>query len=348
MKLKSKKIIIIVLFFIAVTCFMFIRPWYVFLTKTLHISPIATLVSSKGILKTTDDQVTIVILGIAGVNYEGPNLSDSIIVENYNFQKNTATTIGIPRDIWSDTLKDKINSAYAYGEAKQKGGGLILAKSEIGAIIDLPVHYAVVIDFDKFKEIINDIGGIDIYVENTFVDTKFPIPGKENDLCNGDQKYKCRYETLSFKKGTLHMNGETALKFVRSRNAEGSEGNDFARERRQQKVFEAIMAALIKKAKQNDIKTLTQTYNHINAFIQRDITNEQVAVIAKHIFINKTFILNKYSLPMELFEVPDYSNYEGKYVLIPKDNNPQIVFNAVRCFLRGKKQEECVKLKPLN
>ena len=58
-------------------------------------------------------------------------------------------------DIWSDTLQDKINTAYAYGEAKKTGGGLTLAKAELSNIIGQPVQYAAVIDFSKFETLID-------------------------------------------------------------------------------------------------------------------------------------------------------------------------------------------------
>src|SRR3990167_7601650 len=235
----SKRIFLFLVLLAIIYLLLTTSRYYRFLTETLKISPIKTLLSLDS-LKTYDDQVTILILGIAGMNHQGGTLSDSIIVVNYNLQTNSLLTISLPRDIWSDTLQDKINTAYAYGEAKQKGGGLKLAKAEIGAVVGIPIQYATVIDFAKFKELIDLLGGIDIDVDQTFKDNQFPITGRENDECNGDTEFKCRYETVSFKKGSNHMDGKTALKFIRSRHADGAEGNDFARNRRQQKILAAI------------------------------------------------------------------------------------------------------------
>lgn len=97
----------------------FFAPYYRFITEEMKISPFKAVLSNDA-LKTFDNQVNILILGIAGQDHDGPNLSDSIIVANYNLKSNKLTTISIPRDIWSPTLRDKINSAYAYGEAKKQ------------------------------------------------------------------------------------------------------------------------------------------------------------------------------------------------------------------------------------
>ena len=101
----------------------------------------------------------------------------------------------------------------------KKRAGFILSKAEVENIIGQPIHYAIVVDFDQFEAVINFLGGVDVIVENSFIDKEFPIAGRENNLCNSDPDYKCRYETISFTKGLTHMNGQTALKFVRSRYA---------------------------------------------------------------------------------------------------------------------------------
>src|SRR3990167_8248929 len=237
MSFKSK--LIIVALVVLTILVILIRPYYLFVTQTLKVSPLKTFFSIDG-LKTYNSHVNILFLGIAGEDRDGPNLSDSIVVVSYNLNANHLTTISIPRDVWSEALRDKINSAYAYGEAKKKGTGFILAKAEVESIIGQPIHYAAAVDFDQFEELINFLGGVEVNVENSFTDKEFPITGKENDLCNDDLEYKCRYKTISFTKGITLMDGQTALNFVRSRHAIGSEGTDFAREKRQQKTIEEI------------------------------------------------------------------------------------------------------------
>ena len=104
-----------------------------------------------------------------------------------------------------------------------------MSKSLVEKITSLPTHYAVVIDFSSFKEIIDALGGVKIDVANSFTDDLYPIEGREEDLCDGDKEFKCRYETIHFEKGINYMDGTTALKYVRSRNGDNNENTDIAR-----------------------------------------------------------------------------------------------------------------------
>src|SRR3990167_2611397 len=148
--------IIILLFLIALA--IFIYPHVVFIKRDLGISFLKTLFSFNSIKK-INNQTNFLILGLPGGKYEGPNLTDSIILAHYDFKENQLTTIGIPRDIWSGSLKDRINTAYAYGEAKSKDKGLVLAKAEVAKFVGFPIQYAAVFDFSEFEELIDFLGG---------------------------------------------------------------------------------------------------------------------------------------------------------------------------------------------
>ncbi|EKE15181.1 MAG: cell envelope-related transcriptional attenuator [uncultured bacterium] len=322
-----------------------LRPYYAFVTQTLKVSPIKTLLSLDG-LKSYNNRVNILFLGIAGADHEGPNLSDSIVVASYNLKDNQLTTISIPRDVWSEALRDKINSAYAYGEAKKKGAGFILAKAEVQTIIGQPIHYSAAINFDQFEELIDFLGGIEINVENSFVDKEFPISGKENDLCGDDPEYKCRYNTVSFTKGKIIIDGQTALNFVRSRHAIGSEGTDFAREKRQQKTIDAIKNKLITFAKKPEINQYKKLYELMDKLVKRDIDNQQVAIILKNIVFKKNFDQEKIVLSEDFFMNPKTNlyRYDGLWVLTPIDDDIKTVHKYIDCKLNQK--TGCEQLKP--
>jgi len=346
-----------------------VKPYYLFVTKTLKVSPFQVLLSLDG-LKSYNNQVNFLLLGIAGGDHDGPELSDSIMAANYNLGTNQLTTISIPRDIWSDTLQNKINSAFAYGGyAKNKSvfnpkDGLTLAKAEISAIVGMPVQYAGVIDFNQFEAGINFLGGIDVKVETTFDDYAFPIPDEQikdsscghfdaeiktfTDSFPTDQEiwkyFPCRYKHVHFDKGTVHMDGTAALIFVRSRHATGQEGTDFAREQRQQKVIEAVKNKLIDLAKAPDIKKYEELYKIFNQLIKRDISNQQMAIIIRKILFNKKLVQQKITLTEDLFINPDISErYNNLWVLIPKYGSFSIIHQYIKCYLDNK--IDCGKLK---
>ena len=62
---------------------------------------------------------------------------------------------------------------------------------------------------------------MDVNVTRAFTDNKYPIAGKERDTCPGDPTNRCVYESIHFDEGRQHMNGDVALKYARSRHAEG-------------------------------------------------------------------------------------------------------------------------------
>lgn len=209
-------------------------------------------------VKTDPESVNLLVLGIGGGNHDGPLLSDTIIFANLDIKDRKVTLVSLPRDLWSTDLKSRINSAYAKGESKRKGGGLVLAKTVVGQMLGQNIDYGVVIDFSGFVKAVDLLGGLDIDVDRTFDDYQYPIDGNENETCGHSEDeittftasnsaeselpkfFPCRYEHLHFDKGENHLNGETALKYVRSRHATGPEGTDFARSQRQEKVIKAV------------------------------------------------------------------------------------------------------------
>lgn len=364
MTFKTKVAVIAIVILIALI--IIIRPYYLFVTQTLKVSPIKTLFSFDG-LKSYNSHVNILFLGIAGEDHEGPNLSDSIIVLSYDLKINHLITISIPRDVWSEALRDKINSAYAYGEAKKKGGGFILAKAEVETIIGQPIHYATTVNFGQFKELIDFLGGIEVNVEKTFDDYAFPIPDndlKEPATCGHTDEdiqkftdsypteqeiwkyFPCRYQHVHFDAGVTNMDGPTALNFVRSRHAEGFEGTDYAREKRQQKVIESIKNKLISFAKMPNLTQYKKLYDLVNNLIKRDIDNQQLAIILKNIIFKKNFKQEKIILSNDFFVNPttNLDRYGGLWVLAPKDNNIKIVHEYIDC--RFTQKINCEQLKP--
>ena len=233
-----------------------------------------------GPLKDENGRTNFLILGISGGNHEGPNLTDSIMFVSINPKTKDTLLLSIPRDIWIDSLKQKINAAYALGEAKKKGGGLILAKAAVSEIIGQPVHYALVIDFNAFRQAIDLVGGVDVYAERTFDDFKYPKEDKKWETAateSGDI-----YEHLHFKKGWQHMDGATALKFARSRNSEDeTEGTDFARSKRQQKIILAFKDKLFSHQTFLDIPKLVKTAKTFQTNIDTDIKEENFPKLAR-------------------------------------------------------------------
>lgn len=230
---------------------------------TFFTDPLYTLPSYEA-------RTNILFIGMGGEEHDGGDLTDTIIFVALDLKHDEVSMLSIPRDIWVPTLETKINAAYAIGKKESEEAGFSLLEDAVYEIIDQPIHYVVGLDFNGFKELVDAIGGVDVKVDRAFVDEKYPIKGMENDECGGDIEYKCRYEVLKFETGVQNMNGETALKFSRSRHAEGDEGTDYARSLRQQKVIGAIKNKISQKSillnpkKLLELKAISDKYIKVN------------------------------------------------------------------------------------
>lgn len=280
----------------------------------------------KDLLSNTSDRTNLLLLGMGGAGHEGADLTDSMVVISFDHPSKKISLISIPRDIWVDSMKAKINTAFHYGEIKQpQGGGLILAKSAVAEITGLPIHYAFSVDFTGFTKAIDLVGGINVSIDRTFDDYKYPIAGKENVLPESD-----RYEHLHFDKGPTQLDGVTALKFVRSRYAEGEEGTDFARSARQQKVIEAFRTNLLNQKTLLDGKKLNELFDLYGQYIKTDINKDEYPAFAKLVLLSDTSSIKAITLTASnpqtkevgILENPKFrAPYQGQYVLIAKDNN---------------------------
>ncbi len=286
--IKFKRILlptlIVGVFFVAIIILVrFFAPYYNFARENnLSFSLIQSLVfDKKPDLKEYKGRTNVVLLGISGGSHEGGDLTDTIIFTSTDFAKKDVVVVSVPRDVWLPSLKDRINSAYHYGEEKKPGGGLILAKAAIEEVLGQPVQYGLMINFSGFEKVIDLIGGVDIEVEKSFTDKLYPVEGKENDTCGSDKTYACRYETLVFEKGRQHMDGKLALKYVRSRHAEGEEGTDFARGRRQQQVILAVKNKIITQKLWKDFNLMKKLYEVFMQNVATDLNWSEKILLGK-------------------------------------------------------------------
>lgn len=291
-------------------------------------------------LKTTHGRTNVLLLGMGGEGHEGALLTDSIIIVSYHHGQKTAALISIPRDLWIDSLKTKINSVYYYGEQKQSGGGLILAKSAVSELTGLPIHYGFAINFDGFKEAIDLVGGIKVNIKQGFDDYRYPIPGMENAYPE-----ELRYEHLRFNAGLANLNGDLALKYVRSRHALGEEGVDFARNQRQQQVILAFKDKLISSETLLNLPKINELLGLYHVYIDTDILDTEYASFAKIALNLDNHSIHTINLTtgdpdsgeIGILEAPqDKHLYQNHWVLIARDNN----WNALKLYIQNRLSQE--------
>lgn len=215
-----------------------------------------------------EGQIRILLMGVGGENHEGGTLTDTMILATIKVPENKKDEVkiglvSIPRDLTAYIPGydyKKINSAYAYGQSGGKDNGPELAIEAVEILAGENIPYYGVVDFEGFKKIVDDLGGVEITVDNTFTDSAYP-----------DEKLGY-VAPITFEKGPQKMNGAKALQFVRSRHGGSNEGSDFARSRRQQKVLEAIRDKVLSA---KVLSNLSLTGKLINDFADHIRTNMQ-------------------------------------------------------------------------
>ncbi|GAB4496364.1 MAG: hypothetical protein OHK0052_06150 [Anaerolineales bacterium] len=172
-----------------------------------------------GLLTHPAGQVNILLLGSDQRPYDGGFRTDTIMLLTINPQQGSVRLTSFPRDLyiyipgWS---MDRINTAMA------RSGFEGLAQTFEYNFGVRPDRY-MVINFTAFQQLIDSLGGIDVYAASSLTDHR-----------DGFGQY-------TVPAGTIHMDGETALWYVRSRYS----SSDFDRTRRQQEVLQALFLRLI-------------------------------------------------------------------------------------------------------
>ncbi len=191
---------------------------------------------------TTGDRTNLLVLGYGGGDHDGANLTDSMAVISMLPQNQHTTMIAVPRDLevkTPDGGTGRINSIYSLNSnnGKDMNTGADAAAKKVASVTGMDVKYWMLIDFQGFRQLINSLGGIDVYVPNSFT-SLYPK--------NDDPKIDPNYITIHFDKGMQHMDGETAIRYSRARKVTDNlaEGTDFARSARQQIIVKTTLAKI--------------------------------------------------------------------------------------------------------
>jgi len=309
--------------------------------------------------ETPEKRINLLLLGVGGGRHDGPNLTDTIIFVSIDPPTKKVSLVSIPRDLWMPEVSAKINATYTFGEEKQTGGGLKLTKATVSKLLNQQVDYVFKIDFSGFEKAVDLIGGLDIDVANTFDDYAYPLSGKEDESCGNDEEkiaslsaeiasgsaseleaFPCRYEHLHFTSGKQHMDGTTALKYVRSRHAEGIEGS-----KRQEKVISAFKEKIFSvETLLNPVKVIGLV-DTLKGSIETDIQTDEyddfvrLAQKLKGASIKSTVLDTGEGDRLGLLTNPPISaEYANAWVLSPRVGNGDYteIQEYVACFLAGK------------
>ncbi|WP_434062844.1 LCP family glycopolymer transferase [Symbioplanes lichenis] len=149
--------------------------------------------------------------------------ADTLMIMHVPEDHKSAQLMSIPRDLYvqipgandgacDSGSRNKINAAFAFG-------GLPRAVRTVECLTDVHLDHVLAIDFGGFKEVTDALGGVDLKVDQSITSIHKPY--------------------RKFTKGTMHMDGATALDWVRQRKQ--FPRGDFDRIRHQQEFLKALM-----------------------------------------------------------------------------------------------------------
>ncbi len=153
----------------------------------------------------------------------GAYRSDTMMVVHIPANRKSAYVVSVPRDSYVTIHdeeggkhgKNKINEAFSqYGPFG--------TFRTIENLSNLRIDHMAIIDFEGFRDLSSAVGGVDVYVPESFYDSK---------------------QKITWEQGTNHLEGKRALQYVRTRH--GLANGDFDRVDRQQNFLRALMSKVL-------------------------------------------------------------------------------------------------------
>ena len=253
-----------------------------------------------------EGRINIVLLGMRGKGVVGGGtLADTIMVVSIKRQENPdredtykVSMVSVPRDLYvvmpGTTSNMKINSVYHYGEEKGNGQGMEAMKQVLADITGQKMHYGVEVNFAGFKQVVDALGGVEVNLEEPFIE---PVQFHEQKVCDGENggvftvksgefqnkidhrgklvaQYPLCYNATEecggvfiVPAGVSILDGEKALCYVRAR----ATSSDFDRARRQQEVIGQLKKKALSMGVLTDFGKIQEIFTAVSGNVYTDL-----------------------------------------------------------------------------
>lgn len=230
----------------------------------------------------SDDLINILLVGQDRRPNEGRQRSDSMMVCSINIKTEKVSLISFLRDLYVKIpgySNNRLNSAYAFG-------GFPLLKETLAANFGILIDGCFEVDFDGFRALIDQIGGVDI--EMSDAEANVVEVEKTGDF--------------------FHLNGQQALTYARIRKLD----SDFQRTGRQRKV----LLAAFEKVRGSSLSEIISMIKTALPYVATDMSNRQIMALGSQLFFMfRDAKINTYFIPPEGTYSDVYVN--GMAVLYP-------------------------------
>jgi polyisoprenyl-teichoic acid--peptidoglycan teichoic acid transferase len=240
-----------------------------------------------GLLAQPKGQVNIMLLGSDQRQDQPGFRTDTLLLVTLNPRDGTVNVTSFPRDLYvyiPGWTVNRINTAFPRG-------GFETFQMTMEYNFGVRPDYYALINFWSFSQVIDSLGGVDVQVSRGLTD------------------HRDGYGQYSVKAGTVHMDGETALWYVRSRYS----SNDFDRTRRQQEVLQGMFFKLLNL---NAVTRAAQLYETYRRNVTTDLSLEDILpLLPLALKLTDSENITQYYIGSS--DVIDFRNSTGAAVLLP-------------------------------
>jgi LCP family protein required for cell wall assembly len=217
----------------------------------------------------------ILLLGVGDKHHDGADLTDTMMIASIDPKTRSAVLLSIPRDLYVSGNKElpdgRINTTYVYEKnllraqnkkiSDTKLSELALQKvgEEMGRKLGIPIHGVIKVDFTAVVNTVDALGGVDVVVQKPITDYTYPLEEGVTGLFHLDA-------------GPQHLDGETALKFARSRHS----GTDFDRSLRQQQLIQALSEKIQNMTRFQQISFVNSLLKSVVNHLDTTMTTSQI------------------------------------------------------------------------
>jgi len=241
------------------------------------------------------DRITVVAMGLTQRTTE-PARTDTLLVMDIDPSRHHVNMLSVPRDLWVNIPTygpGKLAIAYELGGPK-------LAAYTLEHELGIPVDYTVALTFHRFADIVNAMGGVTVDVPQELQDPTYPC------------LVGYAYCPIDIKAGRQHMNGWTALEFVRERHAFAQQ--DLARVKDQQAFSDAAKRQLLSPLTWPRYPAVLSALQH--SFLTNLPLNDAPAIGAQFMLARKGNVDHEYIDIDNGMVRPDVSQ-DGQSILVP-------------------------------
>lgn len=231
--------------------------------------PLTSTITPTNTAVVHPERITILMMGSDSRVGALISRTDTMMLLSVNTNLHTVSILSIPRDLYVEIPgygRDKLNTALIHGaniNGEDPVAGMAVAIQTIEQTLGVNIDHYIVVNLRAVEETIDALGGVDVYVPYTIIDPMYIN--------------RATGEALYIPEGPNHFDGDTALRYARTR----FQDSDFARSNRQQQLLLAVRQKILSLGLPEMIDRAPLLYQNVKSGIFTDLSLEDMVNLAQ-------------------------------------------------------------------